>query len=97
TGNNEKIYMPEDLGFARYKEIDLYGGDTPEEAARIFDDVMNNQATQAQMDVVTVNAGFAIHVICLEKGIEECIAIAKESLESGKAKEALKKFLKING
>ncbi|KAA6308074.1 Anthranilate phosphoribosyltransferase [termite gut metagenome] len=29
--------------------------------------------------------------------MEECIAIAKESLESGKAKEALEKFLKING
>ncbi|KAA6344363.1 Anthranilate phosphoribosyltransferase [termite gut metagenome] len=97
TGTNEKIYMPEDLGFVRCKEADLYGGDTPEEAARIFDNVMNNRATQAQTDVVTVNAGFAIHVICPGKAIEECIAIAKESLVSGKAKGALKKFLEING
>ncbi|KAA6322050.1 Anthranilate phosphoribosyltransferase [termite gut metagenome] len=89
--------MPEDLGFVRCKEVDLYGGDAPEEAAHIFDNVMNNRATRAQTDVVTVNAGFAIHVICPEKGIEECIAIARESLESGKAKGALKKFLEING
>ncbi|KAA6316881.1 Anthranilate phosphoribosyltransferase, partial [termite gut metagenome] len=69
----------------------------PEAAARIFDDVMNNRATQAQTDVVTVNAGFAIHVICPEKEIEECIAVARESLEGGRAKEALKKFLEVNG
>jgi anthranilate phosphoribosyltransferase len=97
TGNEEKFYTPEDLGFARCEDRELHGGDTPEEAARIFDNVLNNQATRGQMDVVTVNAGFAIHVICPEKGIEECIAIAKESLESGKAKGTLKKFLEING
>jgi anthranilate phosphoribosyltransferase len=97
TGNDEKIYTPEDLGFARCKESELYGGDTPEEAARIFDNVLNNRATSGQMDVVAVNSGFAIHVICPEKGIEECIAIAKESLESGKAKGVLKKFMEING
>jgi anthranilate phosphoribosyltransferase len=97
TRDNEKIYTPENLGFTRCKENELYGGDTPEEAARIFDNVLNNRATHGQMDVVTVNAGFAIHVICPEKRIEECMAIARESLESGKAKGVLKKFMEVNG
>ncbi|NDW12339.1 anthranilate phosphoribosyltransferase [Bacteroides sp. 214] len=96
TNDSEKIYSPESLGFPRYKESDLDGGATPEEAACIFDNVLSNCATSAQKDVVVANAAFAIRVVQPEKTIEECIAIAKESLESGKAKLALKKFIEIN-
>ena len=31
-----------------------------------------------------------------QKEIEECIAIARESLDSGRALETLKKFIEIN-
>lgn len=96
TCGNEKIYTPESLGFSRYKEIDLDGGQTPEEAAEIFDNVMSNRATDAQRDVVIVNAAFAIHVVRPEKTIEECIALAQESLESGRALATLKKFVELN-
>ena len=70
--------------------------ETPEEAARIFDDVLMNQATDSQKNVVLINAALAIHVIEPEKDIEECINIARESLESGKAYQVLKKFIAIN-
>ena len=63
TNGNEKIYNPEDLGFKRYAEKELDGGNTPEDAARIFDNVMNNKATEAQKNVVIANAAFAIQVI----------------------------------
>lgn len=96
SNNNEKIYTPESLGFLRYKEKDLDGGNTPEEASKIFDNVLSNSSTQAQKDVVVANAAFAIQVIEPEKSIEECIGIARESLESGKAYRTLKKFLEIN-
>jgi anthranilate phosphoribosyltransferase len=96
TNGNEKIYTPEDLGFKRYAEEELYGGDTPEDAARIFDNVMNNNATEAQKNVVIANAAFAIQVIEPQKPMEECIAIAGESLESGKARNVLKRFLDLN-
>jgi anthranilate phosphoribosyltransferase len=96
TNGNEKIYAPEDLGFKRYAEEELYGGDTPEDAACIFDNVMNNKATEAQKNVVIANAAFAIQVIDPQKSSEECIAIAGESLESGKARNVLKRFLEIN-
>ena len=93
TSESEKIYPPESLGFSRYTEMDLDGGNTPEDAARIFDNVLANTATEAQKDVVIVNAAFAINVICPEKPIEECIALARESLESGRALDTLKKFI----
>ena len=96
TCGNDKIYNPESLGFQRYKEVDLDGGQTPEDAAKIFDNVMTNTATDAQKNVVIVNSAFAIHVVHPEKSIEECIALAKESLESGRALAALKKFIEIN-
>ena len=57
---------------------------------------MANRATEAQKEVVIVNAAFAIHVICPEKTIEECIALSKESLESGRALATLKKFIELN-
>ena len=93
TSESEKIYTPESLGFSRYTEMDLDGGNTQEDAARIFDNVLANTATEAQKDVVIVNAAFAINVICPEKPIEECIALARESLESGRALDTLKKFI----
>ena len=96
TCDNEKIYTPESLGFARYQDIDLDGGQTPEDAAKIFDNIMNNTATEAQKNVVAINAAFAIQVVRPEKTIEECIALAKESLESGRALATLKKFIELN-
>ena len=92
----EKLYTPEMLGFTRCIETELDGGNTPEEAARIFNAVLNNTATDAQKNCVIVNAAFAIQVICPEKEIEVCISEAREALESGKALSAFKSFLVIN-
>ena len=57
---------------------------------------MNNTATEAQKNVVVINAASAIQVVRPEKTIEECIALAKESLESGRALATLKKFIELN-
>ena len=92
----EKIYSPELLGFKRCQEADLDGGNTPEEAARIFDAVLENKATEAQRNCVVINSAFAIQVICPEKSIETCIAEAKESLDSGRALATFKKYLSMN-
>jgi len=95
--DKEKIYSPEMLNMERCVASDLYGGDTPEQAAQIFKTVMERTATQAQMNCVIVNAAFAIQTLCPEKQIEACIAEARESLQSGKALQTLNKFLMVNG
>lgn len=92
----EKIYSPELLGFKRCQEVDLDGGSTPEEAARIFDAVLENKATEAQRNCVVINSAFAIQVICPEKSIETCIAEAKESLDSGRALATFKQYVSLN-
>ena len=76
---------------------ELMGGETKEDAMRIFDSVLANTATESQKNVVITNAAFAIQVMERgKKSIDECIAIARESLESGRAEETLKKFIEIN-
>lgn len=93
----EKVYSPEMVGLKRYRSEDLYGGDTPEAASRIFDSILHNTATDAQRDCVLINAAFAIQVICPQKSIEACLLEARESLDSGNALKVLKKFIEING
>ena len=59
--------------------------------------MLENRALPAQKDIVLANAAFGIQVY--EKGqksIEECLEIARESLESGKALETFKKFAALN-
>lgn len=98
TSNNfEKTYTPSELGFAKTRPEELYGGRTPEEAAKIFDSVLEGTATASQRDCVLANAAFAIQTICPEKPIEECIDIARDSIDSGKALATLRKFVEING
>jgi anthranilate phosphoribosyltransferase len=94
--DREKIYTPEMLNLPRTQEADLFGGNTPAEAARIFDAVMHNTATDAQRNCVIANAAFAIQVICPEKKTDACLAEAAESLASGNALTALKKFIEMN-
>lgn len=59
----EKLYSPEMLGFKRCTEVELDGGSTPEDAARIFDNVLSNKATEPQKNCVIANSAFAIQVI----------------------------------
>ena len=97
TNNYERIFKPSDLGLRTALPEELVAGATEEEAAEIFDSVLENRALPAQKDIVLANAAFGIQVY--EKGqksIEECLEIARESLESGKALETFKKFAALN-
>ena len=97
TNDYERIFSPKDLGFDIAKPEELVGGATEEEAAAIFDSVLENRALPAQKNIVLANAAFGIQV--LEKGkkpIDECIAIARESIDSGAALRTFKKFVELN-
>lgn len=97
TNDYERVFKPADLGFDIARPEELVGGATEEEAAQIFDAVLQGTALQAQKNIVMANAAFAIQV--LEKGkksIEECIDVARESLDSGKALSTFRRFVEIN-
>lgn len=97
TNNYERVFSPADLGFVPATPEELVGGANEDEAAEIFDAVLENRALPAQKNVVLANAAFGIQV--MEKGqksIEECMEIARESIDSGKALATFRKFAEIN-
>ena len=97
TNNYERIFKPSDLGFGITKPEELRAGADEKEAKEIFDNVLANTALPAQKNVVLANAVFGLQV--LEKGkkeIEECVEIARESIDSGKALATFKKFVELN-
>lgn len=96
TRGYEQVFRPEQLGMTSIRPDELSGGATKEEAAAIFDHVLQGTATKAQTQCVLTNAAFAIQVIEPAKTIDECLAIARESLESGSALHTLKQFIELN-
>ena len=96
SNHTESVYRPSEIGMNIAPPTALHGGNTAEEASHIFDNVLNNTATDFQRNCVLVNAAFGIHTICPEKSIECCLDEARTSLQSGKALEVFKKFVEIN-
>lgn len=97
TNNYERIFNPSDLGFETAKPEELVAGATEKEAKEIFDSVLENRALPAQKNIVLANAAFGIQV--MEKGrksIDECVEIARESIDSGNALNTFKKFVELN-
>ncbi|MGB4414563.1 MAG: anthranilate phosphoribosyltransferase [Paludibacter sp.] len=95
TNLGEFVYTPEELGFKKLEQKELWGGNTVDEAAQIFMNVLDNKATEAQHNVVIINSAFAIQTRNPYKSLEQCKAEAAESLASGRAKQTFLKFVEI--
>ncbi len=96
SAGGEQVYKPSDLGFTTASQRELWGGDTVAEAAVIFDNVLAGKATKAQTDCVLANAAFAINTLEPEVSLPDAIAMARESIVSGRAAECFRKFVEIN-
>lgn len=96
TNYIEKVFKPADFGLSEVKPEELYGGKTVDEAAHIFDEILSNRSTESRKNVVLANAAMGIKVMEKEKELVECLCLAREALESGRAFECLKKFVKLN-
>ena len=97
TNQYERIFSPSDLGMQKARPDELVAGATEKEAANIFDAVLEDRALPAQKNIVIANAAFGIQTY--ERGakpIDECIAIARESIESGRALATFRKFRELN-
>lgn len=96
TAEGEKVVTPVDIGFSFGRKEDLWGGNTPQEAAKIFDNVLSGKASQAQTDTVIANAAYAITTLEPSLALEEAVARARDSVDSGKAYETFSKFVRLN-
>lgn len=90
----EKVFSPEDLKLNVLHPEEISGGNTVAESAAIFMQVLENVATNPQKQVVLANAALALQTANPELNMQDAIATANESLESGKA---LKSFRKLVG
>lgn len=96
TNDFEKVFTPKDLGFNYVRPEEIFGGATAGDAMKIFDSVLEGRATESQKSVILANAACGISIIDRNLSIEDSIAMARESLDSGRALNAFKKYLEIN-
>ena len=93
TNHTEQLITPEDIGFKTQSNESIFGGNTIQEASKIFTSVLENKGTKEQMNVVLANASHAIQCMEPKLSLQDCIAKAKESIESGNAINSLKKIV----
>lgn len=90
----EMVINPEDYGFKLCQPDELVGGN-PEVNKQIALDILSGKEKGAKRDVVILNS--AVCLFIAGKGtIKECIDIAKEQLDSGKAMKQLEMFVKLS-
>src|SRR5258708_27905451 len=61
THLGEKIMTPEELGKRMVNATDIYGGNSTEEAAKLFTKILKVEGSWAQNAVVLANAAMALH------------------------------------
>jgi anthranilate phosphoribosyltransferase len=93
TKNEEKLISPEEIGQTRLKQSDIFGGNSVEEAAKIFKNIIQGKGTNAQNNVVLTNTAFALGIVNEHKSFEDAFDEAKESLFGLKAKNCLDKLV----
>lgn len=90
----ETLMQPEEMGFQKIKPESLSGGETVKDAAKIFQQVLDNKCTKQQRDVVVANTAIAIQTATGESWNESKL-LAEESLKSGRAKKSFKKLIEL--
>ena len=89
--NDSTINSPDYFGFNKINPDEIKGGESIKDSASIFTKILENKATKSQTDVVLANSAIAIQTITNKK-IDECLSIAKQSIDSGSALNCLKKI-----
>ena len=91
--DGEKIVEPVDFGFTNLTYDQIKGGNTIEESAKVFLNVLEGNGTEAQSNAVIANAAMALYAAERKSGLTSAVNRATESLKSGKALKAFKSLL----
>ncbi|KMQ67517.1 anthranilate phosphoribosyltransferase [Chryseobacterium sp. FH2] len=93
TKNGEEIYSTEDLGFGSISPESIKAGETTQETAKIFRNILDGKGTEQQNAVVLANAAVALYHTNKFGNYDDCLLLAQESLFGGKALRALELLL----
>ena len=89
--NDSTINSPDYFGFNKINPDEIKGGESIKDSASIFTKILENKATKSQTDVVLANSAIAIQTIT-NKTIDQCLSIARQSIDSGSALNCLKRI-----
>jgi anthranilate phosphoribosyltransferase len=95
TQDGERNYSAEALGKRMVTPQDIYGGNTTEEAAKVFLKIIKGEGSWAQNAVVLANAAVALNSTGNYATYNAAYNAAVESLESGQANNCLQKLISI--
>jgi len=85
SNQGEKLLHPENIGLRRISAESIAGGNSIQESAKIFENVLKGKGTESQNSVVTANAAAALVTAREGLAFTDAVALAEEVLLSGKA------------
>ncbi len=86
---------PQEYGIKKVQLKEIIGGDAKENA-QILHNIFDGTSTDAQRDVVLINAACALMVDGKARDIQDGLEMAREAIKSSKAKEKLKQIIEIS-
>lgn len=90
---NVYTISPEDYKIPLAKLSDLKGGDVAENKKIIVKILVGEKGPRR--DIVVLNAGYALYIAEIAKTVEEGIALARHSIDTGKAVKKLELLVKV--
>lgn len=91
--SGEYIFSAQELGFRNNEAEKIFGGNKKEDAAAIFKNILEGNGTYEQNAVVLANAAMALKNTGKYGDYNDCLNLAKNSLESGSALASLQKIV----
>ena len=88
--SEDKLVSASEFGLPPIAPEKLFGGESIEDAAKIFIDILKSKGTTEQTNVVLANAAVGLQVVFPGKTLTECVEMARESLLSGNALKKMK-------
>lgn len=92
---HEFIIDPQEYGIKRAPLKAIVGGDAKENAQILYN-IFDGKSTDAQRDIVLINAASALMVDGLARDIQDGLEMAEMAIKTGKAKEKLKQIIEIS-
>lgn len=86
---------PEAVGIKKAPFAAILGGEAEKNGA-ILTDILHNRATDAQRDMVLINAAYALIAEGMARDVQEGLEIARDGLLSGKAAQKLAQIVSVS-
>ncbi|MDR2425952.1 MAG: anthranilate phosphoribosyltransferase [Endomicrobium sp.] len=91
---NSFFITPEQFGLQRCSLYELIGG-SPQENKEIALNILKGE-TGAKRDIVLLNSAICLYMFYNNVTLKECLKIAREMIDSGKALNKLEEFIKVS-